>query len=191
VITIAKSENSSFVLRKTSLTTRERLIPEMACSTLTRTREIFRLCRFSAGVSSPLRGFFSVGAFEPRVARILESHYLCTASTGVDTRCLRCQQFSCHWFCRHTSGSSIQPVWSWCSQSPHSCHYRFSSCRCRAKLVFERLLAFGDAFRCHQWRVRPILLREITLLRDFERASTGHNGPKCRREISKQYEVSK
>jgi hypothetical protein len=30
-----------------------------------------------------------------------------------------------------------------------------------------------------------ILLREITLLRDFERASTGHNGPKCRREISK------
>ena len=36
-----------------------------------------------------------------------------------------------------------------------------------------------------------VLLREITLLRDFERASTGHNGPKCSSEISKYYEVSK
>src|SRR5574341_886591 len=57
---MAKSEKSSLVLRKTSLVTRQRLIPEMACSTRTRTRDSDRFLRFSARVSSRRRGFFGL-----------------------------------------------------------------------------------------------------------------------------------
>ena len=52
------SEQSARLLRNLSLTHRARLIPEMACSTRTRTRDRARLCRFSAGLSSVPFGFF-------------------------------------------------------------------------------------------------------------------------------------
>jgi len=57
---MTKSEKLSFVFRNTSFTVRERLMPEIACSTRTRTLEIWRLRSFSLAVSSFLRGFFSV-----------------------------------------------------------------------------------------------------------------------------------
>ena len=56
---MTKSEKPAFVFRKTSLTMRERLTPEIACSTLTRILEILRLRSFSLAVNSFLRGFFS------------------------------------------------------------------------------------------------------------------------------------
>lgn len=74
-MTITKSEKPSFVLRNTSFTLRERLIPEMACSTLIRTLEILRLFSFSFSVRSFLRGFFSADTFFVPSARILESQY--------------------------------------------------------------------------------------------------------------------
>lgn len=72
---MTRSENKSLVLRKTSFTIRERLIPEIACSTPTLTREIFLLFRFSVLVNSPLRGFFWVAeCLQPEV-RTPESPY--------------------------------------------------------------------------------------------------------------------
>src|SRR3954447_17738888 len=55
---MAESESPSLVFRKTSFTMRQRFTPARACSTLTRTRANWRFLRFSAGVSSPPRGFF-------------------------------------------------------------------------------------------------------------------------------------
>src|SRR5712671_1233477 len=52
------SDTPSLVLRKTSLTMRERFTPARSCSTLTRICANFRLVRFSASVSSPRGGFF-------------------------------------------------------------------------------------------------------------------------------------
>jgi len=63
-IPMTKSEKPSFVFRKTSFTHRERLMPAIACSTLTRTLDILRLFAFSFSVSSFLRGFFSVRSLE-------------------------------------------------------------------------------------------------------------------------------
>src|SRR5205809_6233008 len=55
---MTESESPSVVFRKTSFTIRQRFTPASACSTFTRTRASFRFVRFSAGVSSPPRGFF-------------------------------------------------------------------------------------------------------------------------------------
>ena len=72
---IKPSEQSGRVFRSTSLTQRDRLIPEMACSTRTRMRDRDRLWRFSAGVSSFPRGFFLVDMCVAREAHILETLY--------------------------------------------------------------------------------------------------------------------
>src|SRR5438876_8146964 len=52
------SDTPSLVLRKTSLTMRERFTPARSCSTWTRICANFRFVRFSASVSSPRGGFF-------------------------------------------------------------------------------------------------------------------------------------
>src|SRR5882724_289210 len=52
------SDTPSLVLRKTSLTMRERFTPARSCSTLTRICANLRFLRFSASVSSPRGGFF-------------------------------------------------------------------------------------------------------------------------------------
>jgi hypothetical protein len=52
------SDSPAFLFRNTSLTTRLRFTPAMACSTRTRTRASLRLALFSAPVSSRPRGFF-------------------------------------------------------------------------------------------------------------------------------------
>src|SRR5947209_16025497 len=52
------SDTPPLVLRKTSLTMRERFTPARSCSTLTRICANFRLRRFSASVNSPRGGFF-------------------------------------------------------------------------------------------------------------------------------------
>src|SRR5207253_7602465 len=52
------SDNSGFLFRNTSLTTRLRFTPAMACSTRTRNFASLRLAPFSAAVNSRPRGFF-------------------------------------------------------------------------------------------------------------------------------------
>ena len=52
------SDTPSLVLRKASLTMRERFTPARSCSTLTRMCANFWLVRFSVSVSSPRGGFF-------------------------------------------------------------------------------------------------------------------------------------
>src|SRR5690349_1074393 len=52
------SDTLSLVLRKTSLTMRERFTPARSCSTFTRICANFRLLRFSTSVSFPWGGFF-------------------------------------------------------------------------------------------------------------------------------------
>lgn len=79
------SEHSGRVLRKTSFTQRERLIPLMACSTLTRTRDKARLCRFSPGVNSLPRGFFLVVEFLRHPVHTLETLCLCGGAWQADS----------------------------------------------------------------------------------------------------------
>jgi hypothetical protein len=82
-MTMTKSEKLSFVLRNTSFTHRERLMPAMACSTLTRTLDILRLFAFSCLVNSFLRGFFSVESSYVPWVRSLENLCLSTRSCGL------------------------------------------------------------------------------------------------------------
>lgn len=71
-----RSEQSGCVLRSVSLTQRDRLTPERACSTLTRMRQSARLRRFSSGVNSLPRGFFLAGDSLQRAAHNLGTLYL-------------------------------------------------------------------------------------------------------------------
>src|SRR5574341_1073740 len=93
-----KSEKPSFVLRNTSFTMRERLMPAIACSTLTRIRERLRFFRFSDAVNSPLRGFFSADKFYEHAVHNPESLYLCRAWLHADKRFVRSPQLSCREF---------------------------------------------------------------------------------------------
>lgn len=81
-MTMTKSEKPFFVLRSTSFTHRERLMPAIACSTLTRTLDILRLFAFSFSVNSFLRGFFSVEPFYRPWVRSLESR--CPSARSCD-----------------------------------------------------------------------------------------------------------
>lgn len=149
-ISMAESENSAFRFRNTSLTIRERLTPEMECSTRTRTREIRRLRRFSAGVSLPLRGFFSAGTSRSRAGHSPERRYLCESAPRAERQFVHDLQSSCLASFPHTSGSSSRFVWFPDSQSRHSYRYAFSCAHCSTTPVFERLLGVGGVFPCRQ-----------------------------------------
>lgn len=97
-ITMTKSEKPSFVFRNTSFTLRERLMPAIACSTLTRTLDILRLFSFSFLVRSFLRGFFSAGTFFVPLARTLETLCLYARSYAWNKRCSLYQPPFCHAF---------------------------------------------------------------------------------------------
>src|SRR6266704_7123368 len=71
------SDTPSLVLRKTSLTMRQRFTPARSCSTWTRICANLRLVRFSASVSSPRGGFFfRLAGFLHRRLIALESSIL-------------------------------------------------------------------------------------------------------------------
>lgn len=58
--------------------------PPILCSTRTRSRDKCRLCRFSPGVNSPPRGFFSVDPFRRHAVHSLETQYLYPSVCAVD-----------------------------------------------------------------------------------------------------------
>ena len=97
-MTMTKSEKPSFVLRNTSFTHRERLMPAIACSTRTRTLDILRLFAFSFSVSSFLRGFFSVEPIYALWVRSLESLCPSIRSYVLDRRCFPSRLPSYHGF---------------------------------------------------------------------------------------------
>src|SRR6516162_5178745 len=73
-MSIAMSDNSSFLLRNVSFTMRLRFTPARACSTCTRILATWRLSRFSSPVSSrPLGFFFRLTGFPDRRIIPLES----------------------------------------------------------------------------------------------------------------------
>ncbi len=111
-MTMAKSEKPSFVLRNTSFTQRERLIPAIACSTLTRTLDILRLFALSFSVKSFLRGFFSAELFYAPSVRSLESLYPSARSCVPGTRCFPSPLPSCHGFCLGRFGSEKKLAFS-------------------------------------------------------------------------------
>jgi hypothetical protein len=111
-MTMTKSEKPSLVLRNTSFTHRERLMPAMACSTLTRTLDIVRLFAFSFFVSSFLRGFFSVAPFYRPSVHNLESLCPSARSYVLDKRYFPFQPLSCHGFCLGRSGSDTKLAFS-------------------------------------------------------------------------------
>lgn len=105
-----RSEQSGWVLRSLSLTHRDRLTPERACSTLTRTRESTRFRRLSCGVSALPRGFFSAGdSLEPEVDN-LETLYPGTEWPCEDKQSAPGQPLSCHASCQHKLGSDRRLV---------------------------------------------------------------------------------
>ena len=111
-MTMTKSEKPSLVFRNTSFTHRERLMPAMACSTLTRTLEILRLFALSFSVSSFLRGFFSVEPFYTPSVHTLESLCPSGGSYVLDKQCFPFRRPSCHEFCLDTSGSDKKLAFS-------------------------------------------------------------------------------
>ncbi len=64
-----RSKQSECVLCNVPLTHRHRLMPQIACSTLTRTWDKARLCRFSPGIRSLPRGFF-------RLMKLLDRRFI-------------------------------------------------------------------------------------------------------------------
>ena len=86
-ITITKSEKPSFVFLKVSFTVRDRLTPEIACSTLMRILDILRLLSFSLAVSSFWRGFFSADIVYARSARTPESQRPYITPCALGTKC--------------------------------------------------------------------------------------------------------
>src|SRR5215211_809657 len=147
---MTKSEKSSWVFLKISFTIRQRLTPERACSTLTRICESLRLVSFSLVVSSFLCGFFSVDRVSAPSAHSLETLYPCVRRSVLDKQCSPCLPPSYHAFCQDRSGSGTIFVSSWQSQSPHSCHYGFSSYHCSAKPVFQPFSGVAGVAPCHR-----------------------------------------
>ncbi len=74
---IARSEKPSLVLRKTSLTIRQRLTPAMVFSTNTRALEIVLFSHWSPALNSLPFGFFSAGKSGHLWDHSLENRYLC------------------------------------------------------------------------------------------------------------------
>lgn len=111
-ITMTKSEKPSFVLRKTSFTLRERLMPAIACSTLTRTLDILRLLALSLSVSSFLRGFFSVAPSYAPSVRSLGNRCPSARSCGLGKQCFPFRRPSYHGSCLGTSGSEKKLAFS-------------------------------------------------------------------------------
>ena len=102
--TMTKSEKSSLVFLKISFTIRERLMPEMACSTLTRTCAILRLRSFSFAVNSFLRGFFSADTIYELWVHTLESLHPCAKRFALDKKCSPGLPCSYRGFCLDRSG---------------------------------------------------------------------------------------
>src|SRR5262252_10917855 len=77
------SDDPGFLFRNTSLTTRLRLTPAMACSTRTRILASSRLARFSAAVSSRPGGlFFRLAGLRDRRLIPLEPRVLVQGGAG-------------------------------------------------------------------------------------------------------------
>src|SRR5512139_1889691 len=96
---MTKSEKLSLVFLKISFTMRHRLIPEMACSTLTRICDNLRLLSFSLAVSSFLCGFFSVERVGGLWAHSLETPCLYGVQYGWGMRYSPSRPLSCRAFC--------------------------------------------------------------------------------------------
>ena len=146
-ISMTASEKFAFLFRNTSLTIRARLTPEMACSTQTRTRAIRRLHCFSAGVSSPWRGFFSVGRSCNRAGHSPERRCLGEDLLHADRQSVHDPQSSCLASCPHRFGSSNRSAWFSDLQSRHSYRYAFSCAHCSTTTVFQGLGAWTASFR--------------------------------------------
>ena len=113
-ITMTRSEKPSLVLRNTSFTLREGLMPAIACSTLTRSLDILRLFAFSFSVRSFLRGFFSADTFCVPWAHSLESRCLGAKYTDADSESILGQPPFCRGSCRHKSDSRRRRAGWWC-----------------------------------------------------------------------------
>lgn len=75
-ISITESEQPKEVKRRVSLTIRQRLMPEITCSTLTRTEDITLLKILSARLNSLPFGFFLVDDSKYSQVHSLENLYL-------------------------------------------------------------------------------------------------------------------
>src|SRR5499426_3964921 len=112
-ISITRSEMPSLVRRKTSLTMRQRLTPEIVCSTTTRALEKIVLRNFSPTFNSLPLGFFWVAWSGCLPAHTPESPCLCRVWRCVDTRSVRHPWLSYHGFSPPRLDSDTRPSACW------------------------------------------------------------------------------
>src|SRR5258708_23369379 len=133
-----------------SFTIRLRLAPPILCSTRTRIRDKCRLCRFSPGVNSPLRGFFSADRFRRHGVHILESPYLYPSACLEDKPAVRYRPFSSLGFCRDRFGSESQSVWFCDGQSLNSCPHADACVHYTVRRVLPYFSDVGVVVLCRQ-----------------------------------------
>src|SRR5215813_3150479 len=110
-ISITRSEMPAVVRRKTSLTMRQRLTPEIVCSTTTRALEKIVLMNFSPTLNSLPLGFFLVAWSGFLPAHTPESPCLCRAWRCVDRRSARHPWPFYRVLCPPPLDSDTRPSW--------------------------------------------------------------------------------
>src|SRR5215510_16182076 len=146
-ISITRSEMPSVVRRKTSLTMRQRLTPEIVCSTTTRALETSVLMNFSLTLNSWPLGFFGVAWSGCLLAHTPESPGLGRAWRCVDTRSARHPWPSYRGLCPPRLGSDTRPASCWHGRGGGFCRCALASCRCSAAFVWRDLVDAGGGVR--------------------------------------------
>ena len=109
----SRDPRSFFGRRKTSVTMRQRLTPEIVCATTTRALEKIVLMHFSPTLNSLPLGFFGVAWSGFLPAHTPESPCLCRAWRCVDRRSARHPWPSYRVFCPPRLDSDIRPSLCW------------------------------------------------------------------------------
>src|SRR4029453_15830829 len=137
----------SLVRRKTSLTMRQRLTPEIVCSTTTRALEKIELMNFSPTLNSLPLGFFGVAWSGFLSAHTPESQYLCRVWRCVDKPSARHPWPSYRVCWPPRLGSDTRPSACLHGREGCLCQCELSSCRCSAPFVWRDLSDAGGGVR--------------------------------------------
>ena len=140
--TITKKLSSVFL--KTSLTIRDYLNPERACSTLDSTFNTLWFFSFSQSVNSLLRGFFRLIQFTHFRFVVFRPCIFVEIHVFMDKKSLPCMHLliislSSQVWVRSDSRSLLAVV------------IIMSSIHCNAEPVFQPFWVTDGAFLCHQW----------------------------------------
>lgn len=155
-ISIQRSEPSGFQWRRVSVTARARLMPAMACSPRTRTRDQARWCRLSARLNALPRGFFSVAGSGGLRVHSLESLCLGARWCQADKSTAHGRPSCCH-AADHCKSDSNRRHGSWGSvPARYSWRAALSACHCNTRAGVQDFSVGGDGVRYQQSRNQPL-----------------------------------